>query len=506
MFKRSKPITFLAFLFVACWLLCGIAIAAPSITLSKKSGPPTSGILVSGRGFEPNVGVDIFFDTKDNALVVTNGKGEFHDARIHAPRSAHPGKHWVTALERNHDKGAQEPFLVETDWNQFHFDADGTRLNRYENVLSPDTVGNLDLKWSHSFGPIDSAIAVTDGVVYVGSDDNNLYALQASTGKQLWSYTTFEVVESSPTVANGVVYFGSDNVYALNASTGDKIWSYPAYGFSSPTVANGVLYVGSDDHNIYALNVSSGVKLWSYATGLYVRSSPAVTNGVAYVGSWDGSVYALDTNTGTLVWSYSTGGDVTSPTIADGVVYVGSYDDNVYALNARNGTKLWSYSTGGGVISSPAVANGVVYVGSGYPDYNLYALNARNGTKLWSYTTGASVDSSPAVANGVVYVGSNDGNVYALSARTGAILWRYTTDCCVYSPPTVVDGMVYVGTYGGTIYAFGLTHGEARRGTAKPRSASMRPTRKLFVPLSTSGSPRSPQYGRVGNSEASGNN
>jgi hypothetical protein len=127
--ERSQPIANFAFLFFACLLLCGVASAAPSIALSKKSGPPTSGIRVSGRGFEPNVGVDIFFDTKDEALVVTNGKGEFHDTGIHAPRSARPGEHWVTALERNNDKGAQEPFLVQTNWSQFHFDADGTRLN-----------------------------------------------------------------------------------------------------------------------------------------------------------------------------------------------------------------------------------------------------------------------------------------------------------------------------------------------------------------------------------------
>ena len=140
--ERSRPNTFLAVLLVACLLLSGIARATPSITLSKKSGPPTSKILVSGRGFKSHVGVDIFFDTKDKALVVTNGKGEFHDARIHAPRSAHPGEHWVTALERNNDKGAQKPFRVQTNWTQFHFDADGSRLNPYENVLNPRSVKN----------------------------------------------------------------------------------------------------------------------------------------------------------------------------------------------------------------------------------------------------------------------------------------------------------------------------------------------------------------------------
>ena len=56
-----------------------------------------------------------------------------------------------------------------------------------------------------------------------------MYALNASTGALLWSYTTGRQCESSPAVANGVVYVGSDdgNVYALNASTGAKLWSYP---------------------------------------------------------------------------------------------------------------------------------------------------------------------------------------------------------------------------------------------------------------------------------------
>ena len=65
-------------------------------------------------------------------------------------------------------------------------------------------------------------------MVYVGSEDFNVYALNASTGAKLWSYTTGSWVHSSPAVANGVVYVGSDdgNVYALNASTGAKLWRH----------------------------------------------------------------------------------------------------------------------------------------------------------------------------------------------------------------------------------------------------------------------------------------
>jgi PQQ enzyme repeat len=207
--ERSRPNTFLSFLLVACLLLSCMASAAPSITLSKKSGPPTSKILVSGRGFKSHVGVDIFFDTKDKELVVANGKGEFHDAGIHAPRSARPGEHWVTALERKNDKGAQEPFLVQTDWHQFHFDADGTRLNPYENVLNVHNVGNVGLKWSYRTGhEVESSPAVANGVVYVGTT-YRVYALSARNGAKLWSYPTSNGVLSSPAVANGVVYFGS---------------------------------------------------------------------------------------------------------------------------------------------------------------------------------------------------------------------------------------------------------------------------------------------------------
>jgi outer membrane protein assembly factor BamB len=99
---------------------------------------------------------------------------------------------------------------------------------------------------------------------------------------------------------------------------------------------------------------------------------------------------------------------VSSPAVANGVVYVGSYDSSVYALKAYTGAKVWSYPTGGG-ISSPAVANGVVYVGA---NDSIDALNAATGALLWSYSTGKAVNSSPAVVNGAVYVGSWNGKLY----------------------------------------------------------------------------------------------
>jgi len=129
---------------------------------------------------------------------------------------------------------------------------------------------------------------------------------------------------------------------------------------------------------------------------------------------------------------------MSSPIVANGVVYVvsGGYDlwkssgadlfkdGNLYALNATTGQKLWVYQTGRIYSSSPTVANGVVYVDSG--DGNLYALEATTGQELWAFQAGGGiVNASLPVVNGVVYIDGYDGNLYALNAMTGQKLWAY---------------------------------------------------------------------------------
>ena len=78
--------------------------------------------------------------------------------------------------------------------------------------------------------------------------------------------------------------------------------------------------------------------------------------------------------------------------------HTGDYSP-VAGSNMSNGQLTWSFTTGSVVLSSPAVANGVVYVGS--EDSNVYALNATTGAKVWTFATGSEVYSSPAVANGI---------------------------------------------------------------------------------------------------------
>jgi outer membrane protein assembly factor BamB len=206
-------------------------------------------------------------------------------------------------------------------------------------------------------------------------------------------------------------------LYALNATTGKQIWNSTnqitgSIEYSSPAVADDLVFIGALDGYVYAFNKFDGKRQWQSKQKFgEIYSSPTVADGTVFVGSWDKNVYALNLIDGALKWSRPTDGEIySSPAVADGTVFVGSYDGCVYALNQTNGKILWRYKTHGAIQSSPAVADGMVFVGS--RDKRVYALSKAGGL-YWSFQTEGEVDSSPAILNGTVFIGSNDKKVYA---------------------------------------------------------------------------------------------
>ena len=348
--------------------------------------------------------------------------------------------------------GDSEAHPTMDSWPTFHHDLAHTGYSTSTAPLKNQTL------WTYTTGGDVNDPAVVDGVVYVGSYDDHVYALNAKNGDLIWNYTTGGYVDTSPTVSNGVVFVNSDDnkTYALNAANGALIWSYTTKRRldSSPAVAGGEVFTCSADHNVYALNAANGALIWKYTTGGNIMlSSPAVADNVVFIGA-DHKVYALNAIDGALIWNYTARGGVdSSPAVVGGIVFAGSTDHNVYALNATDGALIWKHTTGGYVDSGPAVADEMVFVGSA--DRNVYALNATNGVPVWNYTTGDIVASSPAVADNVVFVGSLDHKVYALNATDGALIWSYTTGGVVVSSPAVVDGVVYLGSWDHKVYAFG---------------------------------------------------
>lgn len=150
------------------------------------------------------------------------------------------------------------------------------------------------------------------------------YDLLAFPGTFQWQYPIS--VEVSPTVVDGVVYAGStdNNVYALNATTGSLLWRYATQStIDNPlAVAYGAVFVSSSDGNLYALDVKTGTLLWK-AAGM---SSPAVANGVVYVSSTNCSISALEAKTGAVLGTANAPGstDLCWPVVANGILYVPS--------------------------------------------------------------------------------------------------------------------------------------------------------------------------------------
>jgi outer membrane protein assembly factor BamB len=325
-------------------------------------------------------------------------------------------------------------------------------------------------RWAGAFvtgGYIVSSPALgSDGTLYVGTQDNHLYAI-APNGALKWRFQTGDWVDSTPAMgADGTIYFGSwdGKLYALRdeGTQPRKLWEFSTgagnYIYSSPALAaDGTIYFGAGDANFYALRPDGSLK-WTYPAGDWIDSSPAIgTDGTIYYGSWDGNVYALRDDGGAAreVWRFATGAPVlTSPALtSDRGVLIGANNGRLYALDAVTGDKRWEFAVGGTLESSPAVGpDGSIYLGgsTGF----LHALNA-DGSLRWKLTTLDPIASTPAVrADGTVIFGGGDSTIYALDA-SGVLRWKLRTGDWVDSSPVIArDGTVYIGSYDKRLYAF----------------------------------------------------
>jgi serine/threonine-protein kinase len=292
-----------------------------------------------------------------------------------------------------------------------------------------------------------SGTAFHDGIIYVGTRDGRVVAINSS-------------------------------VAAINASTQELQWQWPdtatprSLVYTTPIVHGDLVYVGTYSGQVYALTIARGIERWVYPrTGSIgaIVGTPVVANETIYISSSDGRVYALDTTYGDLKWKSEPLADKlwTSPTVMGDTLYVSTFDGHIYALSVETGELLnWSFESQAGFASSPVIYEDTIYVGSF--DCYLYAIKIGSDVPMWKFPqekpAGNWFWAAPIVSEGIVYAGCLDGKVYAVDAETGEELWppfeskdQTGKPAPIVSSPVLIGNLLIVTDESGTVYVFDLS-------------------------------------------------
>lgn len=243
-----------------------------------------------------------------------------------------------------------------------------------------------------------NALLAYNGRLYIAGD--KLYCYD-TLGNAIWNYDPGGYCTTTPTIKNDKIYICANQRCMAIDLSGNNLWQSTAVGtdiFSSPTVSNGVVYFGADNKKVYALNESDGTEKWNYTALDDVISSPIVYGGMCVIGCNDLNVYNIDTTTGLLRWAYQTKERVvSSPNVheASNTIVVGSYDFNLYGIDHVSGLLNWKYPAGSLIKSSPVIYGDNIYFTSF--DRYLYCVDARNGNLIWKEFTNGNAQGSPIV-------------------------------------------------------------------------------------------------------------
>jgi len=192
-------------------------------------------------------------------------------------------------------------------WPMFRHDIQHSGFTDFDGPKEKSLLWSADNINTGDYTAAKSSPSLFRDMVFVGGDTGILSAFNKFTGELQWEFQTGDEVKgihSTPAIADNKVFFGSydHNVYALDLTTGKEIWRYDTGGWvgSSPTVYDGKLFVGSDvginNGQLLALDSDTGDLLWAFNASGDIHSSPAISPELrmVFVGSNDNDIYALD--------------------------------------------------------------------------------------------------------------------------------------------------------------------------------------------------------------------
>ncbi len=408
------------------------------------------------------------------------------------------------------------------EWPQFGKAATHRGYNPFDTAFTRDNIATLSQAWTGTYGPSsadEASPVIAGGIAFITGFDGRLSAFNlagcfGSRCDPLWTGQTRNDITAAPAVWRNEVFVASADhyLYAFPAGgcnfapTCAPLWKgHMGAGVvdSSPAIANGVVYVGTYQRGQLEAFAAAGCgaavcePLWIGKAGGHLVAPPAVGNGTVYIGSSNGRMYAFPAGgcgaaTCTPSWTARLGGPAFSagPTVFGDAVYIETTRLDTFAAGGCGAavcTPLWSGDLGDdGGQGTPAVWHGMVFTSSQFtptPGQNIGVLSAfpaqgcgkRFCKATWTGVNFASgFESSPAIANGIIFVGKGpasgfpvDVGMYAYDARGCgksvcnpiSFVQANIDGNYLGSTPAIADGMIVFGandnvTGQGTLYAF----------------------------------------------------
>jgi len=289
---------------------------------------------------------------------------------------------------------------------------------------------------------------IDNDIIYIGSTDSNMYAVNMESGTVKWKYGTGGQIRSTVVLNNDRLYFMSgDGLYCLDKSGklvaifktgGEKQYDVYDYFQSTPLIIADKVFIGSSDSCIYALNADNLKLIWKYKTNGIVHTTLAFGKGKVFAGSYDGNVYALNEDNGQLAWKFkSLGHDFFlkgemqfSPTYANGMVYIGGRDYNLYAIDAEKGFCHWNRAFPGGWVCAATLSpktDSVLFITTSDPRI-IFAVDGIYGLDIWTTDLKTNSFDKCIFSQTMIYAGGANGKLFGLDRHTGKIIWTYNTE------------------------------------------------------------------------------
>lgn len=343
-------------------------------------------------------------------------------------------------------KSSPNRFVVEKRWTRNTLESEylfGRRVHRSSPVITDKMViaanaidgvvaydrATQNVRWRLTIQDgVEGGMQLAEDVLYFGSGDGQLYAVQPENGTVLWTYPLKAEGIAEPLVKNGTLYvLGGNNVaHALNAKTGKLLWIYnrreasniSVRGGSQPALAGDLVLIGFSDGSLVALSKSSGSIAWEAVLNRNKRfrdvdATPVVDGDMVFASSYDGSLNALSRTDGKILWTIEEGG-FDEVLISGTTLFFSTTTGKTMAIDKASGKVLWSKDNPKGIAIGPVLYRNVLLVGE--MEGALRFLDVRSGDLLGEFAPGRGVTAKPAVdaKKGEVYIMSHDANLYAL--------------------------------------------------------------------------------------------